>query len=75
MKLHATMIPYSGTVGGGLSLIDEDGRARFMVAIVGITKGISKEQTAAISSALINGIPDGIEAPEAPPKAKPEFPY
>jgi hypothetical protein len=64
MKLHATMIPYSGTVGGGLRLIDEDGHPRFMVCIVGVSKGMTKEETAAISSALIMGIPDGIEVPE-----------
>jgi hypothetical protein len=67
MKLHATMIPYSGTVGGGLRLIDEEGVARFFVHIdiLGIGKSISKEQTAAIASALINGIHDPIEVPEA----------
>jgi hypothetical protein len=68
MKLHATMIPYSGTVGGGLKLIDEDGRACFMVSIFSLygtgKSGITKEQTAAISSALIKGIPEPIEVPE-----------
>jgi hypothetical protein len=66
MKLHATMIPYSGTVGGGLNLIDENGRVRFVVSIygIGISKGITKEETAAISSALITAIPEGIEVPE-----------
>lgn len=58
------MIPYSGTVGGGLRLIDEEGHVRFMVSIIGATEGITKEETAAISSALIMGIPEGIEVPE-----------
>jgi hypothetical protein len=64
MKLHATMVPYSGTVGGGLRLIDEDGRLRFMVSIFGASKGITNEQTSAIASALIKGIPEPIEVPE-----------
>lgn len=64
MKVHATMIPYSGTVGGGLQLIDQDGRARFMVAIIGMERGITKEQTAAIGKALINGIPEPFEVPD-----------
>jgi hypothetical protein len=64
MKLHATIIPYSGTVGGGLMLIDEDGRARFIVAIRGTTQGITKEQTAAISKALIDGIPEPFDVPD-----------
>lgn len=62
MKLHATMIPYSGTVGGGLNLIDEKGRTRFVVAIIG--KGITREQTLAVSKALIEGIPEPFEVPE-----------
>lgn len=64
MKLHATVIPYSGTVGGGLMLIDENGRACFIVSIIGTTKGITRDQTAAISKALINGIPEPIEVPD-----------
>lgn len=67
VKLHATIIPYSGTVGGGLNLIDEDGKTRFMIAILGMTpdrKGITKEQTAAISKVLICGIPESFEVPE-----------
>jgi hypothetical protein len=64
MKLHATMIPYSGTVGGGLKLIDEIGRARFMVAVIGMEKGVTREQTTAIAKALIDGIPEPFEVPE-----------
>lgn len=65
MKLKAEQTPYSSTVGGGLTLIDEAGRARFMVAIFGTTQGITKEETAAIGAALRSGIPAvGIEIPE-----------
>lgn len=64
MKLKALQTPYSSTVGG-LTLIDEAGRARFMVAIFGTTEGITKEETAAIGAALRSGIPaDGIDVPE-----------
>jgi len=60
------MLPYSGTVGsGGLRLIDEGGNLRFLVPIIAASKSITKEQTAAIASALINGIPEPIEVPEA----------
>lgn len=65
MKLKAQKTPYSSTVGGGLTLIDEAGCARFMVAIFGTTDGITKEETGAIAEALRSGIPaDGIEVPE-----------
>lgn len=64
MKLHATIIPYSGTVGGGLRLSDPTGRVRFIIAIMGASEGITMEQTAAISRELINGIPEPIEVPE-----------
>lgn len=65
MKLKAEQTAYSSTVGGGLTLFDERGRARFMVAIFGTTEGITKEETAAIGAALRSGIPaDGIEVPE-----------
>jgi len=65
MKLKANKVPYSGTVGGGLCLIDESGRARFMVAIYGTTEGITKEETVAIARALVDGIPAaGIDVPE-----------
>jgi hypothetical protein len=67
MKLHATMIPYSGTVGGGLRLVDENGVLRFMalIEVVGVKRGITREQSAAIASALIKGIPEPIEVPDS----------
>lgn len=65
MRLKATEVPYSSVVGGGLTLVDETGAARFQVAIFGTTDGITKEETAAIRAALASGIPaDGIEVPE-----------
>lgn len=64
MKLHATVIPYSGTQGGGLRLIDGEGRVCFVVPIVGIKRDITKEQAMAIAKALIDGIPEPIEVPD-----------
>lgn len=65
MKLKAKQTPYSSVVGGGLTLIDEHGRPRFMVMICGTTNGITKEETATIANALSSGIPtDGIELAE-----------
>jgi hypothetical protein len=72
VKLNAVMVPYSGTVGGGLRLLDEKGRARFLVAIMGTDRGITKEQTAAIATALIKGIPEPIEVPDAETKPRHE---
>lgn len=45
MKLTSKPIPYSSIVGGGLVLLDENGRGRFQIAFFGTTDGISKEQT------------------------------
>ena len=52
MKLTSNSVPYSSVVGGGLSLLDENGRARFQVVLIGTTDGISKEQNDAISKRL-----------------------
>jgi hypothetical protein len=49
MRLTAKITPYSSTVGGGLQLCGPDGRTRFMVMFCGITDGITKEETAALS--------------------------
>ena len=48
MKLTCKDIPYSSIVGGGLTLVDDDGRARFIVNFMGTTAGITKEETAAL---------------------------
>lgn len=65
MKLKPQITPYSSVVGGGLSLVDEKGAVRFMVAVMGSTNGITAEETATIAQALASGIPaGGIEVPE-----------
>lgn len=65
MKLAAKAVPYSSVVGGGLSLHDASGAARFMVIFCGTTAGITKEENAALASqfaALIER--DGLEVPD-----------
>lgn len=52
MKLTVRKSPYSSTVGGGLSLVDEAGRQRFMVMFIGTTEGITKEEDAALSEQI-----------------------
>lgn len=52
MKLKAKSIPYSGVVGGGLMLTNEDGSASFILNFIGTTKGISKEQTESMSKQI-----------------------
>ena len=64
MKLKAEVTAYSSTVGGGLTLVDEQGRPRFMVMLIGTTDGITKEQDRAISEAIAKAVnSDGIEVP------------
>lgn len=53
MKLKAKKSPYSSIVGGGLQLVDDNGRTRFMVLFTGTTDGISKEQDAALAEQLV----------------------
>lgn len=67
MILTPKITPYSSTVGGGLKLVDQDGRVKFMVMICGIADGITKKETAIISEALARGIKDGVELPERAP--------
>lgn len=52
MKLLANIVPYSSIVGGGILLADEKGAARFQIALMGTTAGISKEQNDAICRQL-----------------------
>jgi hypothetical protein len=49
MRLKAKVTPYSSIVGGGLTLLDEQGRARFIVNFMGTTEGITKEETVALA--------------------------
>jgi hypothetical protein len=53
VKLKAQAFPYSSIVGGGVLLLDEKGAAVFQVGLRGTTKGISKEQTDAITARLV----------------------
>jgi len=57
MKLQGKPMPYSSIVGGGMMLLDAQGRARFQLAFRGTDEGISREQCEALAtqlSALIN---------------------
>lgn len=62
MRLTAKLTPWSSVVGGGLHLVDEAGRVRFMVAIMGTTDGITKEQSAELSKLLADGFNSGARA-------------
>lgn len=59
MKLKAQKVPYSSVVGGGVLLTNEKGAAQFQIAIFGTTNGITKEQTGAISTFLVDAINKG----------------
>lgn len=48
MRLSAKQIRHSSIVGGGLTLYDENGAARFIVNFMGTTAGIRREETAAL---------------------------
>lgn len=65
MKLKAQAVPYSSVVGGGLTLVDENGRARFIIVAMGTTEGINKEENAAIFAVLRDAInKSGVEVPD-----------
>lgn len=65
MKLDARLIPYSSVVGGGVSLLDQSGRARFQIMLIGTTDGITKEESGAISRRLAELINQhGLEVPK-----------
>lgn len=53
MKLKAEAFPYSSIVGGGVMLLNERGAATFQIGLRGTTKGITKEQTEAITRRLV----------------------
>ena len=64
MKVDARILPYSGIVGGGVQLLDAQGRAQFQIALMGTTNGISKEQTHAIARRIAELINQhGLEVP------------
>ena len=56
MKFKAKPVPYSGVVGGGLMLTSEDGSAAFILNFMGTTKGITREQTEAMSKQIATWI-------------------
>lgn len=64
IKLDARVIPYSSVVGGGLQLLDPHGRARFQLALIGTTDGVTKEENRAIALRLAELINQhGLEVP------------
>jgi hypothetical protein len=64
MKLKAEIVPYSSIVGGGLMLTTEDGASAFILNFIGTTKGITKDQTEAISKKIAGWINEnGLEVP------------
>lgn len=64
MRLTIQKTPYSSIVGGGLTLCDEAGRARFLVMFCGTTAGITKEETAALTEQFADALPNGIDVPD-----------
>lgn len=67
MKLTCKDIPYSSIVGGGLTLVDGDGRVRFIINFMGTTAGITKEETGALRDQIGAWIREyGIECPDRP---------
>lgn len=70
MKLKAEAIRYSSVVGGGVLLLDERGAAAFQLALIGTTKGISKDQNGVIAARLVELInTHGLEIADPPPPA------
>lgn len=49
MRLTAKEVKHSSIVGGGLTLCDETGRARFIVNFMGTDAGIRAEETKALA--------------------------
>ena len=65
MKLRARTFPHSSIVGGGLTLLAEDGRAAFIVSFCGTTAGIRKEETEALSKQFAAWVEEhGLEVPD-----------
>jgi hypothetical protein len=65
-RLSGREIPYSSIVGGGLTLLDEKGRAAFIVNFIGTTEGITKEETQALTRQFLWYLDKigGLEVPE-----------
>jgi hypothetical protein len=50
--LKSKLLPFSSVVGGGLTLVDENGCAHFIVNFMGTTNGISRAQSDALAKQL-----------------------
>lgn len=65
MKLLAEEVPYSSVVGGGLTLIAEDRSIGFIVNFMGTSKGITREETAALAKQFATWVNErGLEIPD-----------
>lgn len=65
IKIHALVTPYSSVVGGGVQLLDTHGRPRFLLAPIGTTDGITKEENRAIANRIAELINQhGLEVPQ-----------
>lgn len=56
MKLVATIVPYSSTVGGGLALVNGEGQVQYMVSVFGasLNKEVSDQITRQLASLINN---------------------
>jgi hypothetical protein len=68
MKVRIKPTAYSSIVGGGLTIYDESGRARFLMSLMGTTEGITREENNAIADAIVQAFDDKtIEVPDRLP--------
>lgn len=65
IKLRPDKVPYSSIVGGGLTLADSaTGQIKFVVSLRGVSSGITKEETKALSDRIAELISEhGLEVP------------
>lgn len=45
MRLTAKIVPFSGVVGGGIVLQDEQGRSRYLLGLLGTSLRVSTDET------------------------------
>lgn len=65
MKLIARQVKHSSIVGGGLTLCDGTGRARFIVNFMGTDAGILPEETKALAEQFAQYVNyNGVEVPD-----------
>lgn len=73
MRLSAKKVPYSSIVGGGLTLCDQQGHARFIVNFMGTTAGIRPEETKALTEQFADWINNrGLVVPDRKDEADAE---